>query len=85
MIHEHCLNFWEETLFISCCLAHDLVISKGEAPDGVLGAVHHSSAASYCVPLSRGAAGCAMALLPREKHTKACSCIIRGKIQPSSD
>lgn len=40
-------------------------VSNGEVPFGVLWAVHHEL--GYCAPLSPGAAGCVMALLPSGK------------------
>lgn len=36
-------NFLGRDSFVSCCLASDLIISKGEVPGGVLRAVHYSS------------------------------------------
>lgn len=83
VIHEQCSTFWEETLFVSRCLAPDPLHQQRWSSRWC---------ARGCAPRLR-AIVCPYLLeqqdvwwpySPLEKHTEACNCIIHGKIQPSS-
>lgn len=66
LIHEQCMTFWEETLSVSRRLTPDLVSQQRWSSGWCAGRLC-TTALGYSVPLSPGAAGCVMALLPSGK------------------